>query len=216
MGVDEFRRVISNIKTFVGARESNGSKVKIGTSFVVYGENYKHIWEVVRLAQRLRVDYLGLRCAEVIEKGGSSEGQKKKISSILESVRYENSLGRFGKLNVSVADTFNEVASSRDYVKYFRKNLVDALPYYRITVTPQGKVYALNLIGQPSREDDRYLLGDLSVGVDLSEIVRQKKCVPFEMELLLAHDFSLIMALSKLVSDLELGISLEENPFNWS
>jgi MoaA/NifB/PqqE/SkfB family radical SAM enzyme len=217
MGVDEFDRVISNIRNFVKVRDESGSKVKIGVSFVVYGDNYKRIDEVIKLAQELNIDYLGLRSVEVIETVGSGKEQEDELASILELIRHENYLGRYGKLNVSVADTFNVTSdSSCDSIKYLRRNLVSLLPHFRITVTPQGKLYALNLIGQPSREDDRFLLGALDQNYSLSDIANRTKSIPFEPRMLLAHDFSLIMALSKLASDLEFGISLKENPFNWT
>jgi len=215
MGVDEFDRVVRNIESFVEARDQSGSKVKIGASFVVYGENYRYIDEVIKLAQRLQIDYLALRSVEVIKTAGLGAEKENELASVLERVRLENYLRRYGKLNVSVADTFSGISSSSpDYLKYFNKSLAAFLPYFRITVTPRGKVYALNLIGQPSREDDRFLLGDLSKGLCLSNIV-WKESLPFEMDLLLAHDFSLILALSKLNSDMQIGISLEDNPFNW-
>jgi MoaA/NifB/PqqE/SkfB family radical SAM enzyme len=216
MGVDAFDRVVKNIKELIQARANAGSKVKIGASFVVCDENYKQIYKVIELAQHLEIDYLGLRYVEVTDSVGSNKDQQEEISSSLQRIRYENSLKRFGKLNISVADTFNEAISSRDYLNYFWKDLIDALSYYRITVTPSGKVYALNLIGQPSREDTRYLLGDLTEGVSLSDIVMKKRSIPYSTELLLAHDFSLMLALSKLKSDLEFGVELNDNPFNWA
>jgi hypothetical protein len=100
-------------------------------------------------------------------------------------------------------------------MKYIKKDLVNALSHFRITVTPHGRVYALNLIGQPSREDKRFLLGKISRNSDLSSILSNKTNVPYAENLFLAHDITLIVALSKLVSDLEFGINLEENPFNW-
>jgi TDP-4-amino-4,6-dideoxy-D-glucose deaminase len=217
MGVDTFDCVIRNIENLVRVREKSKSTVKIGISFVVHAGNYKDIYRIIQLAQDLQIDFLGLRSVEVVETSNFGKSRKSELREILDRVRYENYNGRFGKLNVSVADTLSALAdSSFEGLKYVKKEIVNALPYFRITVTPSGKFYALNLIGQPSRSDNRYLLGELSEGFALSDLLKKNKPIPFEPGLLLAHDFSLIMALSKLQSDLEFGIDLENNPFNWA
>ena len=217
MGVDKFDSVMRNIEKLVKAREKSNSRVKIGIGFLVCPDNFKDVYKVIKLAQELQVDFLGLRSVEVVETSNFSELQKSEISDILNRVRHENYNGRFGKLNVNIADTLSSlVDSSFEGLRYVKKELVNALPYFRITVTPDGKFYALNLIGQPSRADDRYLLGELNAKSSLSDLPKKNKLIPFELKLLLSHDFSLIMALSKLQSDLEIGISLENNPFNWA
>ena len=84
---------------------------------------------------------------------------------------------------------------------------------YRLTVTPAGKVFPLNILGQPTREDERFLIGRVEAGKTLASALQGRRPIPFEPDLLLAHDKSLIIALSKLKADLEFGIGLEENPF---
>ena len=216
MGVDQFHTVLRNITSFVEAKKESNSQVKIGISYVVSRENYRQIFKVIKLAQQLQIDLLGLRSLEAVDKGAFGNEEITELQSILNKVRIDNSLGRYGDLSVSVADTFNEVTDpSHDYVKYMNKDLVNALSHFRITVTPQGKLYALNLIGQPTRGDSRFLLGELAKGDSLSDLIINKKKVPFEPGFLLAHDISLIIALSKLDSDLKFGIGLEDNPFIW-
>ena len=216
MGVDQFHSVLRNIRNFVEAKRESKSQVKIGISYVASIENYREIFKVIDLAQQLQIDLLGLRSLEAVDNSGFSNKQKAELQSMLGKVRIDNCLGRYGSLSVSVADTFYDVANpGHDYVKYINKDLVNALSYFRITVTPQGKLYALNLIGQPSRGDSRYLLGEVSKGGSLSDMLVNKKKVPFDSRLLLAHDISLMIALSKLDSDLKFGIGLEDNPFIW-
>jgi hypothetical protein len=100
-------------------------------------------------------------------------------------------------------------------MKYLKKDLVNALRYFRLTVTPHGRIYALNLIGQPSKEDNRYLLGKIGEHARLLDILLNRKTIPLVPESLLSHDITLVSALSKLESELEFGIGLKENPFNW-
>lgn len=216
MGVDKFETVIANIRDLVKAKKDTDSKVKIGTSFVVFEENCKHIPEAIKIAQELDIDSFDLRSVEVTDFGDFDEKQRNELRSILKQIRQNNLSGAYGNLRVSVADTFNAIVDpSDDPSRYLKKHFVNALSYFRVTVTPQGKIYALNLIGQPSREDARYLLGEINGHKGLSEVLRNRKAIPFEPKSLLSHDITLMTALSKLESDLEFGISLEENPFNW-
>lgn len=216
MGVDKFDTVIANIRDFVKTKKDANSKVRIGTSFVVFEENYKHILEAIKIAEELDIDFFDLRCVEVTDFGDFDEKQRDELKSILNQIRQNSLSGAYSNLRVNVADTFNAMIYPDDEAsKYLKKDLVNALKYYRITVTPQGKIYALNLIGQPSREDPRYLLGEINGQKGLSEALDNRKPIPFDPKSLLSHDITLMSALSKLKSDLEFGIDLEENPFNW-
>jgi len=214
MGVDRFNRVVNNLRDLVETKRNSKSEARIGTSFVVLKDNYAHIPEAIKLAQRLGVDFLDLRLAEMTDMPRFDKRQRKELGSVLKKITQDNSCGKYGKLSVSLADTFSSIVSpSNDFLKYMNKNFVNDLVYYRVTVSPHGRVYALNLIGQPSREDQRYLLGNIGSNESLSDILSMRKAVPFESKFLLAHDISLMIALSKLESDLKFGISLEENPF---
>jgi TDP-4-amino-4,6-dideoxy-D-glucose deaminase len=217
MGVDKFDIVKSNLRNLVKAKKSCNSNVKIGCSFVVFKDNYEHIFEAIELARKLGIDFFDLRCVEATDLGDFDEKQRKGLASILEQIRKDITSRTFGKLNVSVADTFNVIIDPcNDSLSYIEKDLVNSLSYFRVNVTPYGNVYALNLIGQPSREDSRYLLGTVNEHNRLSDILQSRKIIPFEAESLLSHDITLISALSKLKQDLEFGIRLEENPFNWN
>jgi TDP-4-amino-4,6-dideoxy-D-glucose deaminase len=216
MGVDKFGSVTENLKKLVETKRRTKSNVKIGAGFVVFQKNYKSIPEALTLAQELKLDFLDLRAVEATNVEDFNEEQRAELRSILTEVRQKKLLNEYGTVSVSIADTFNGIiAPQSDYMKYIKKDLVNALSHFRITVTPHGRVYALNLIGQPSREDKRFLLGKISRNIDLSSILSNKTNVPYDENLFLAHDITLIVALSKLVSDLEFGINLEENPFNW-
>jgi TDP-4-amino-4,6-dideoxy-D-glucose deaminase len=216
MGVDRFAVVTNNMRNLVKAKKNSESNLRIGIHFLVFQGNYKHIFDVIKLAQDLGVDFLDLRTVEVTDMGYFDERQRKQLCSILKQIRQNNSPHSFDNLDVTVADTFSAITNpADDFSKYLKKDFVNALSNFRITVTPPGKVYALNLVGQPSREDERYLLGKTDKHGGLSKILQSKKTVPFERKLLLSHDITLVGALSKLKSDLEFGIGLEENPFNW-
>ena len=131
-------------------------------------------------------------------------------------VKQKQLLNEYGTLRISIADTFNDLIGAQgDYKKYIKKDLVNSLSHFRVTVTPHGRVYSLNVIGQPSREDERFLLGKINPNNNLSSILCNKTNGPYDENLLLAHDITMIVALSKLAADLEFGINLEENPFNW-
>ena len=216
MGVDKFGCVIANLKKLVETKRKTESKVKVGAGFVVVQQNYKSIPKLLTLAQELKLDFLDLRAVESTNMKDFNEEQRAELGSILTEVRQKKLLNEYGSMSVSIADTFNEIiAPQSDYKKYIKKDLVNALSYLRITVTPQGKIYSLNVIGQPSREDKRFLLGKISPNSDLSSILSNKTNVPYDENLLLAHDITMIIALSKLAADLEFGINLKENPFNW-
>jgi MoaA/NifB/PqqE/SkfB family radical SAM enzyme len=215
-GVNKFDVVLDNLRNLVKTKEDSKSEVRIGINLVVLRENYTHIFDAIKLAQEIGVDFLDLRSVEVTDFAYFDGKQVKELGPILKQIRRENLLGEHGKLSVSVGDTFGVIIDpNNDPLKYSRKEFVNALPYYRVNVTPQGKIYALNVIAQPSREDQRYLFGETGKHSSLYDILSSRKIVPFEPKLLLSHDISLISALSKLESDLEFGISLEENPFNW-
>jgi MoaA/NifB/PqqE/SkfB family radical SAM enzyme len=216
MGVNKFECVISNLINLVKIKEETGSSVEIGISFIILGQNYVHIRDIIKIAQKLNVDFLDLRVQEATEDPVFTEKQRKELETILTKVRQKNAANGFGKLRISVADASNPLQDpSNKYLNYIREDLINVLSYFRITVTPQGKIYALNIIGQPSREDPRYLLGELSEKNSLSELLANKKSIPFQKKFLLAHDITLLIALSKLANDLEFGIDLQDNPFNW-
>jgi MoaA/NifB/PqqE/SkfB family radical SAM enzyme len=216
MGVDKFKCVMSNLSNLVKTKKETRSIVEIGISFIVVGQNFVHIPDIIKIAQKLDVDFLDLRVQEATEDITFTEEQRKELEAILIEVRQKNAANGFGKLRVSVSDASNPMQDPlNEYLRYIREDMINVLSYYRITVTPQGKIYALNIIGQPSREDSRYLLSELNKKNSLSEMLLNKKLVPFQKKFLLAHDISLLLALSKLVNDLEFGIDLQENPFNW-
>jgi MoaA/NifB/PqqE/SkfB family radical SAM enzyme len=216
MGVDKFDVVKNNLRNLVKAKKDSHSNVRIGTSFVVFRENYKHIFEAIKLAQELDVDFFDLRSIEVTDLGDFHKEQRNELGSILGRIRRNNYSGSYDGLSVSVADTFSVVVNaSDDSSRYLKEHFVNALPHFRVNVTPHGRIYALNLSGQPSRGDQRYLLGEIGEHNSLAGILRNRKCLPFDRRFLLSHDLTLMSALSKLESDLEFGIGLEENPFIW-
>jgi TDP-4-amino-4,6-dideoxy-D-glucose deaminase len=218
MGVDKFERVIENLRRLVEAKRKSKSNVKVGAGFAIFKQNYTSIPEALELAQKLELDFLDLRAVEVTSVERFDQQQRTELKSILTEVKQKKMRNEYGSLSVSVADTFNAVIDPEtDCMKYVKKDLVKELLHFRVTVTPYGRVYALNLIGQPSREDDRFLLGKIrqNSARALSRILSNGKNIPYDENSLLAHDMTLMMALSKLDSDLEFGINIEENPFNW-
>ena len=211
--VDKFDAVINNITQLIKARDAAGAKVRIGVSFVVSKENYTKIPVVVSLAQEMGVDFLDLRNIHVTNHGGFSSEQKAELHGILEEVRQGVIEKRYGRMGISIADTFNVIVQESGLLRSMTGEFVDALVNFRVTVAPSGRVYALNVIAQPTREDPRYLLGDLDAQTGLAGVLKGQKHLPFEPELLLPHDISLVVALPKLKADLELGIGLKESPF---
>jgi TDP-4-amino-4,6-dideoxy-D-glucose deaminase len=217
MGVDKFDCVVENLRQLVEAKRKSKSNVKIGVGFAIFKQNYASIPGVLELAQKLELDFLDLRAVEVTSVERFDQQQRMEFKSILTEVRQKKMRNEYGPLSVSVADTFNVVINPEtDCMKYVKKDLVKGLLHFRVTVTPYGRVYALNLIGQPSREDNRFLLGKIRRDGDLSKMLSNGKNIPFDENSLLAHDMTLMIALSKLDSDLQFGIKIEENPFNWN
>lgn len=217
MGVDKFACVVENLRLLVETKRKTKSNVQIGVGFAIFKQNYSCIPEALILAQKLELDFLDLRAVEVTSVERLEQNQRTELQFILNEVRRKKIRNEYGQLNVSIADTFNAAINPEtDCMKYVNKDLVKELWHFRVTVTPHGKVYALNLIGQPSREDDRFLLGKIREDKDFSSILSNEKSIPYDKNSLLAHDMTLMMALSKLYSDLEFGINIEENPFNWA
>jgi molybdenum cofactor biosynthesis enzyme MoaA len=216
MGVDKFDSVIKNLQQLVETKRKTGSNVQIGIGFAIYKENYTCIFEALELSQKLKLDFLDLRAVEVTNLERLDPQQRSELESILNEVKRKKTLNEYGVLNVSIADTFNTVIDpENDCMKYVKEDLIKELWHFRVTVTPYGKIYALNFIGQPSREDDRFLLGELGENGDLSNILSNGKNIPYNQNILVAHDITLMIALSRIASDLEFGISVEQNPFCW-
>lgn len=216
MGVDKFERVVENLRQLVETKRKTKSNVQIGVGFAIFKQNYTCIPEALELSQKLELDFLDLRAVEVTNVERFDQQHRAELRSILNEVRRNKMRNAYGTLKVSVADTFNTVIDpENDCMKYVKRDLVKELWHFRVTVTPYGKVYALNFICQPSREDDRFLLGHIRENRDLSSILSNGKNIPYDENSLVAHDLTLMIALSKMASDLEFGISLEENPFCW-
>ncbi len=208
-GVDKFDVVKGNLKRFLRDRDSCGSKVHVGIGFVVYCENYRMIPEVVRFAAEMGVDFIDLRSIHVT--GGLSEKQRDELKEIIAGVKEDILAGKYPDLYIDIADTFSIMNGG--IFDYLDPSLVGYLKNYRITVSPEGKVYALNVAAQPGMELSDYCLGMYNEHNSLEHVLACDKPVPYEPAYFLPHDLSLVLALSKLESDLKFGIGLDEEPF---
>jgi MoaA/NifB/PqqE/SkfB family radical SAM enzyme len=211
IGVDKFETVTRNLAEVI--KQRRGTNPRIGISFLVHTENYGKIFDSIRLAQELGVDFLDLRSVHVTNTRDFNQRQRDELKSILKQIRGAVLSGEYGRLSVSIADTFNFINPEDPLLRKMRGDFADDLVKFRVTVAPHGGVYALNVVAQPGREDPDYLLGEFSEENSLLQILRNRKSIPFEPGLLLPHDVSLIVALPKLASDFEFGIGIEESPF---
>lgn len=213
MGVDHFERVSTNARMLMQRKQETGAKVGIGTSYVVTPEIFRDIPKAVAFAIDLGMEFFDLRSVSVWASNDYGPEDRAELGAILDEVRRGQASGAHGKLKVSIADTFGTITNpAANALPYVNHDLVNMLVHYRITVTPAGKVFPLNILGQPTREDERFLIGRVGAEQTLAAAMRGRKPIPFEHELLLAHDKTLLIALSKLQADLDYGISLAENP----
>jgi hypothetical protein len=160
------------------------------------------------------MEFFDLRSVSVWAAQDYTTTERGELRDILDEIRRSQASGAHGKLKISIADTFSTITDpAANPLPYLNHDLVTMLVNYRLTVTPAGKVFPLNILGQPTREDERFLIGRVEAGKSLADAMRGRKPIPFEPDLLLAHDKSLIIALSKLKADLAFGISLDEQPF---
>ncbi|MCB9877251.1 MAG: radical SAM protein [Planctomycetes bacterium] len=214
MGVDHFDRVTKNARMLMARKQETGSPVGIGTSYVVTPEIFRDIPKAVAFAQELGMHFFDLRSVSVWAADDYSPEQRAELGAILDEVREGQRSGAHGDLKISIADTFASITNPEaNPLPYVNHDLVNMLVHYRLTVTPAGKVFPLNILGQPTREDERFLIGRVDSQHSIAEAMTTKKPIPFEPELLLAHDKTLLIALSKLAADLEFGIALDESPF---
>ncbi|MBP8299062.1 MAG: radical SAM protein [Planctomycetes bacterium] len=214
MGVDHFDRVTTNARALMKRKLDTNSPVGIGTSYVVTPEVFRNIPKAVAFAVELGMEFFDLRSVSVWAADDYSMEDRAELGAILDGVRRDQARGAYGKLKVSIADTFGSITNpSANPLPYVNHDLVNMLVHYRLTVTPAGKVFPLNILGQPTREDERFLIGRVGAEKTLAEAMSGRKPIPFEPDLLLAHDKTLVIALSKLQADLDFGIPLAENPF---
>jgi TDP-4-amino-4,6-dideoxy-D-glucose deaminase len=214
MGADHFDRVTANLRELLKSKERHEASVGIGISYVVNPNIYRYIPKVLQFALDLGLEFLDLRSVSVWESADYTPEQRAELREILSKVRRGQADGSHGRLKISIADTFGAITDlDADPLPYLRPILINALVHYRITVTPAGKVYPLNILGQPTREDERFLIGCVDAQRPLNEALNNRRSIPFTPDLLLAHDKSHLSALSKLQADLEFGIGLEEQPF---
>lgn len=214
MGVDQYDRVTTNLRMIARHKKERKAPVGLGMSFVVTRENYKHILDAMALARDLGMGFFDVRSVSVSPDDAFNDGEWNELRDILDEAIVRQGAGDFGEVQLSISDNFNgKVDPNGAFLKFVDPDLINSLVYYRVTVTPSGKVYPLNLLGQPSREDPQYLLGTLTSEARLRDILRNRPALNYDSELLLAHDISLLVALSKLKADLEFGIDLDENPF---
>ncbi|MEZ6038459.1 MAG: radical SAM protein [Planctomycetota bacterium] len=214
MGVDHFDRVTKNARMLMARKKETGSPVGIGTSYVVTPEIFRDIPKAVAFAQELGMHFFDLRSVSVWAADDYSPEQRAELGAILDEVREGQRSGAHGDLKISIADTFASITNPEaNPLPYVNHELVNMLVHYRLTVTPAGKVFPLNILGQPTREDERFLIGRVDAEHTIDDAMKTKKPIPFEPDLLLAHDKTLLIALSKLAADLEFGIALEDSPF---
>ncbi len=214
MGVDQFDRVTANIRALMQVKARCHSSVKIGTSYVVTPENFRDIPKAIESVIDLGVDFLDLRSVSVWTSRNYTPKQRAELREILAAVRHRQANSEYGQLKISIADTFSVIAiPESDSMPNIDADLIKMLVHYRVTVTPAGKVFPLNILGQPTHEDERFLLGNVGTNRPLAAAMTGKKNIPLHPDLLLPHDKSLLLALSKLKNDLDFGIGLEESPF---
>lgn len=214
MGVDHFDRVTTNLRALMQRKLETKSNVGIGTSYVVTPEVFRNIPKAVAFAMELGMEFFDLRSVSVWAADDYSTEQRAELRDILDEVRRGQATGAHGKLKISIADTFSTVTNpAANPLSHVNHELVNKLVHYRVTVTPAGKVFPLNILGQPTREDERFLIGRVGAGDTLANAMQTRKWIPFEPDLLLAHDKTLIIALSKLLADLQFGLALSDNPF---
>jgi TDP-4-amino-4,6-dideoxy-D-glucose deaminase len=214
MGVDHFDRVSTNARALMQRKLDTNSPVGIGTSYVVTPEVFRNIPKAVAFAHELGMEFFDLRSVSVWAADDYSAEDRAELGAILDEVRRGQASGAHGKLKISIADTFGSITNpAANPLPHINRDLVNMLVHYRITVTPAGKVFPLNILGQPTREDERFLIGRVGAEQSLASAMKGRKPIPFEPDLLLAHDKTLVIALSKLQADLEFGIELAENPF---
>ena len=214
MGVDQFDRVTTNLRELMRRKLATNSPVGIGTSYVVTPQIFRNIPKAVAFAMELGLEFFDLRSVSVWAAQDYTPADRAELRGILDEIRRGQASGAHGKLKISIADTFSSITNpAANPLPYVNHDLVNMLVNYRLTVTPAGKVFPLNILGQPTREDERFLIGRVEAGKSLAAAMQGRKPIPFEPDLLLAHDKSLIIALSKLKADLAFGIGLEENPF---
>lgn len=214
MGVDHFDRVTANARMLMRRKQETKSAVGIGTSYVVTPEIFRDIPKAVAFAMDLGMQFFDLRSVSVWAADDYTPEQRAELGAILGEIRRGQATGAHGDLKISIADTFASVVDpTANPLPYVNHDLVNLLVHYRITVTPAGKVFPLNILGQPTREDERFLIGRVGAEKTLAEAMQGRRHIPFEPDLLLAHDKTLLIALSKLQADLDFGIPFAENPF---
>lgn len=214
MGVDHFDRVVKNARMLMQRKQETGSAVGIGTSYVVTPQVFRDVPKAVAFAQELGMQFFDLRSVSVWAADDYSPADRAELGAILDEIRHGQRTGAHGDLKISIADTFASITDpSANPLPYVVHDLVNMLVHYRITVTPAGKVFPLNILGQPTREDERFLIGRVDSQHSIASAMQMKKPIPFEPELLLAHDKTLLIALSKLQTDLEFGLALTDSPF---
>ena len=213
--VNQFDTVTRNIRELVAAKQSVETKLLIGINFVVFKDNYHQIPPMIRLAQSLGVDFLDLRTVHVTDMGQFTESEHHELKSILAQIKMEIQSGKLGLLHVSIADTFQLIDPCNNFMQGLKSNFIHQLVHFRVTVTPHGDVYALNVKAQPTREDDRYMLGNLDIHTSLVDVLKKAKPIPFEPEFLLPHDMSLLAALDKFDADWQAGFQPEDHPFTF-
>jgi len=217
MGVDQFDRVVANLRALIQTRANCGTAVKIGISYVVTPGNFGNIPNMVNVAMSLGVDFLDLRSASAPAISNYTPCQRAELCEILATVRQGQAHFKYGRLKISIADTFGIITSPEsEPLPQVEPDLVSVLVHYRVTVTPAGKVVPLNILGQPTHEDDRFVLGTVGENKPLAPAIKQRTNIPLVPDLpdlLLPHDKTLILALAKLRDDLKFGIGPEEGPF---
>jgi len=214
MGVDHFDRVSTNARALMQRKIDTGSPVGIGTSYVVTPELFRDIPKAIDFAQELGMEFFDLRSVSVWASDDYTTEGRAELGEILDEVRRGQASGAHGKLKISIADTFGSITNpDADPLPHIDHEMVNKLVHYRLTVTPAGKVFPLNILGQPTREDERFLIGRVDAEHSLASAMANRKSIPFDPELLLAHDKTLLIALSKLRADLKFGFGLTDNPF---
>lgn len=212
-----FERATSNLRALTQLKKERGSKVKIGTSFLITPQSHKEIIQAAQNAYDMRCDFFALR-ADMI--GAIRKFTPEEIDEILRQVevlKKNKEEGKYGDMKLDIRSiTRKDLIDEQRFLPDMERAKECRVRAFKIGMNPYGIIFPCEYAEHPRNANQFLEIGDVT-DVDFYQILEKSCKYKHDSALCEActqHEFGMNVILEKLKDDLDYGIPLEDQPYD--
>ncbi len=207
-------RVLQNLKRLITLRDQLGSGVSIGFGFVIQPLNLLQIEDMANLSASLGVDFLNIRKDEVEVTAQLTPRAQECVMTQLVGIRDCLVAGMFGMLDIDFSDELTLLANGGVRARRRRTDQC-RVKFFRPTISPFGLVAPCDLKAEPRFAATNFNFGTIRPdNADRIVATLTDRFVPDACAQCMPSSRSINAVYAKLLTDLEDGIPLDEQPFS--